>query len=614
MSNSEDDGLISQEDIDKLLGDSSMDETPEVPSDDLADVDGELSQDDIDALLGNSDDDGEDAGDDGSADLAAEILDGDEDDLDLISQDDIDALLAEAGDDEPALEESAPEETSLEPEPTAEAPVVDSVNEDDADDDDEMISMEDIQGMLSKKDSDQAPAADSPEPETPAEAVESEAEAEPEPEPAEELAEAAEEIPEAPADDEFDTDFLDAEEAEESPAVPVADDFLITGDEAVAAEDCLVDQETLDTLMADYSSRMDDPPAEEDGAADISEDEFDLDDDALGDVSTDELDVISLDEADFTDAEDEDALDPGSVELPEEKEVTQEDIDALLMETDDGDEPLEDEGDILISQEDIDTLLMAADQEDEDVLGDLMGDIEDTGPEEDDLDDDFLFDEGEETEAEAEPEAETPLDLDEDGEETEDVADPIILDESEEGEAEETPAPAARRRFTSRLILAAVTVLLVVGISVPVAYFMFFSGGDEAAPTPEAPIANTAPTPAVQPQTIAVTVDPEPVVSEAGTLILPDFVILTAEQSREMTFVTTDVTIDYSSQRAYHEISNNMSYYRGLVYEAIQDKLTGDKGNEVTEADLLWEIELALKRSLPAQDIDKISFQSFKTR
>ncbi|MCG8563511.1 MAG: hypothetical protein MI747_00340, partial [Desulfobacterales bacterium] len=380
------------------------------------------------------------------------------------------------------------------------------------------------------------------------------------------------------------------------------DDGLISEDEAVAPEDCMITQETLDALIADFSAEPqvedtpeagteegvepgEDAPPESDpeqleqGGDSDSGDEAETESDPL-----DELDIISLDEEELGQGD----SDSG------EKEVTQEDIDALLMENDEGAEELENEDDILISQDDIDTLLMAADQEDEDVLGDLMGDIEDTGLD-DDLDDDELFD------------ADDSLD---------DSGDEIILEEADGG-APEVAAPqgGGRQWFKSKFLLAAITVALVLGISVPLSYFLFFSSDKDPNIADEMAAAEYAdPAPAV-PQVASVRVNTDGVAapSESGTLLLADFVILASDQSKEMTYITTDVSIDYSDQRAYHEISNNMSYYRGLIYEAIQKNLSWEKRDQVTESDLIWEIESTLKKVLPSHYIEKISFKSFKT-
>ncbi|WDP87275.1 MAG: hypothetical protein HUN05_20870 [Desulfobacter sp.] len=99
----------------------------------------------------------------------------------------------------------------------------------------------------------------------------------------------------------------------------------------------------------------------------------------------------------------------------------------------------------------------------------------------------------------------------------------------------------------------------------------------------------------------------------SGTIVLADFVILASELSKKMTYVYADISIDYSDQRAYHEISNNISFYRDLIYESIQTRLVSEKQDELTEADLIWGVENSLKKVLPPHYIKKISFKTFRT-
>jgi len=102
------------------------------------------------------------------------------------------------------------------------------------------------------------------------------------------------------------------------------------------------------------------------------------------------------------------------------------------------------------------------------------------------------------------------------------------------------------------------------------------------------------------------------VLKKSGNIVLADFVILSSDLSTDMAYVTADISIDYSDQRAYHEINDNISFYRDLIYESIQKNLVWEKRNEVTEDDLIWGIESTLKKVLPADYIEKVSFKSFK--
>ena len=294
----------------------------------------------------------------------------------------------------------------------------------------------------------------------------------------------------------------------------------------------------------------------------------------------------------------------------DDEDVTQDDIDALLLETDDDDE---DDEDILISQDDIDTILMAADEDDEDVLGDLM-DNDDT-----DLDGDF------EDEDILENDDSDDFDDDDDYEEyDEDGEDQVVL----EGDDELVKKKVKKKRkirlapgwYKSKLVIASVSALIVLGITVPMAYFLFFKGESPApvAPmaqtTPAQPIANmpagSAPQGAVE--TVEVTIE-QPAPRISGNMVLSDFVVLAPISAKQVSYVSVDVSIDYSDQRAYHEIQNNLSFYRDLIYDSIKKRLLVTKDQqEVTEADILLVIETTLKKVIPGDYIDRVSFKSFK--
>ena len=95
-------------------------------------------------------------------------------------------------------------------------------------------------------------------------------------------------------------------------------------------------------------------------------------------------------------------------------------------------------------------------------------------------------------------------------------------------------------------------------------------------------------------------------------MILKDFVILASDLSKGMAYITADISIDYSDQKAYHEIVNNLSFYRDLIYDSINKSFASEKGNEITEADILWVVETTLKKVLPGHYINRVSFKSFK--
>jgi len=487
----EQDDLISQDDIDKLLDISSEDEDA-----------GELSQDDIDSLLNGP------------------LLDDDdnlEDDGGELSQDDIDQFMNDS-------------------------------KESDSDDDDELISLEDIQGAISG-DTHGNDASESEPEDLEAQSNQDEV--------AEKTTESVI-VGETPA-----TEALGQEK----------DPFDEPIDESQAAEvtDCMITQEAMDALIEAGLPAQDVPEAD---PGDDGEDNL-----------PDRIDLMSA--IDGRGADDDIQED--------ENDVTQEDIDALLQQSDEQDGLLDGDEDILISQDDINTLLMAADQEDEDLLGDIGG--EDDAPDmEDQLDDAF--------------------------DDLESDSDQVVLEgiEGAEISGENKPVPAGPSKkggrikafLKSKVMLAAASVLLFMGISVPLSYFLFFSSAP--VPLPEKQTASLTEIDLIRdgqanfPAQIPV----PPPSRSPGTILLTDFIILASDQSRTMTYVYADVSIDYSDQRAYDEINSNLAFYRDLIYGAIQTRLVSEKNNDVTEADLLWGVEASLKKVLPPQYIDKISFKSFK--
>jgi len=585
----EEDDLISQDDIDKLLdispeddetgeddaGELSQDDIDSLlngPDPDEAEADaeeeepGELSQDDIDSLMAN---DTPDDGDGFEADEAGELSqddidsllsgpdpdDGDseviEEDAGELSQDDIDSLMTDndAEDTASAEADEAGELSQDDIDGLLNGPDPD----DDAGDDDEFISMEDIQGAINGEPQDNGDAEAVPEPET----LEAESNLD-------------------DADDQIMADAPDADapEGDDAPAMAApGDDPLdepIDENQAADVADCMLTQETMDALI---EAGLPEPETAE---TDAGEPE------APEDQGTIEEDDMPLEEADQALETDDDGAD----DPIQEDDVTQEDIDALLQQSDEQDEFLDEDEDILISQDDINTLLMAADQEEEDVLGDIDGD-DDISDLEDELD-------GLATDS-----------------------DQVVLEGIENAEIpskkDASKGGKIKALLKSKIVLAAASVLLVMGISIPLSYFLFFSSESEA-PLPERQTASLTEIDLIRDGQAdsSRNMPPLPPSRRSGTILLTDFIILASDQSQTMTYVYADVSIDYSDQRAYDEINSNLAFYRDVIYGAIQTRLVSEKNNEVTEADLLWGVEASLKKVLPPQYIDKISFKSFK--
>ncbi|MBU0973100.1 MAG: hypothetical protein KKC20_20825 [Proteobacteria bacterium] len=574
--NLEEESLISQDDIDKLLESSSIEEAEEElesrkkNTPDLDDL-GELSQEDIDSLMGGADEDemGELSQDDidslmgGNNDTADDDT-ADADEMGELSQEDIDSLMGGADEDEMG-ELSQDDIDSLMNRDTGPEDM-DSSDFSGEEEIDELISMDDIQSLMG----------------------ETEGETE---------------------------DALAISDVPDGTAV-VSDDFVIDAAEALDVSQCLITQAALDELIRNAPGPGDvpdtiildsDPESEiQVSAGDADSEDFSSEPVVLDmDVESDpgSMEVPGSDDLDMdvSDDEFEGLLDADDRQLdfgsPGNDDVTQEDIDALLQESDEEEDLMGDEEDILISQDDIDTLLMAADQEDEDVLGDLMGDDMDAGMDDDFEDEDILGMEGEE--------------------ETGSRADQVVLEGGDDANPDEGGSEASEKRwkklFKSKLVIAAASAILVLGISVPSVYFLFFSH-DPAQPPEKMPVPMTMEAPGRDIEVASVNIDTQamPEVKKSGNIILTDFVVLSSDQSKDMAYVTVDISIDYSDQRAYHEINDNLSFYRDLIYESIQRNLVWEKRNEVTEADLIWGVETTLKKVLPSNYIERISFKSFR--
>ncbi|WP_035238661.1 hypothetical protein [Desulfobacter vibrioformis] len=533
----EDAGELSQDDIDRMMGGNALDDddTPE-------DAGGELSQNDIDSLLNGPglDKDDADAGEEDAGELSQDDIDrmmsGDDDldeDLELISQDDIDQFI--------------------------------NGGDDDDDDDDELISLEDIQGVMSAD----TQGSDASEPES-------------------DLVPAAEDEPGVwDAESNQDDMMAQKEEDEAVDDAPATDalgleedplDEPINEGQAADVADCMITQEAMDALI-EASLPAPDVPEADVPEADVGASDADAGDDG-DDSLLDGIDLTSETDTGGTyDAIEED-----------ENDVTQDDIDALLQQSDENDGFLNEDEDILISQDDINTLLMAADQEDEDILGEIGGE-NDASDLEDQLDD---------------------LKSDSDQVILEGIDGAEFLGKNESVPAGPSKSGKIRALFRSKAMLAAASVLLFMGISVPLSYFLFFSS--KSVPLPKRQTASLTEIDLIragQSNVLADTPDLPPS-RRSGNILLTDFIILASDQSQTMTYVSADVSIDYSDQRAYTEINSNLAFYRDLIYGAIQTRLVSEKNNEVTEADLLWDVEASLKKVLPPQYIDKISFKTFK--
>lgn len=544
----EEESLISQEDIDRLLDASSFEEAEEnlsQPPEPMEDDLGELSQEDIDQLMGG-----------GGTDSKMEEMPP-EDDAGELSQDDIDRMMNGGGLQEESEPETGPDDvgelsqedidrmmnaTALEndPEPVEDAEEL------------ELISQEDIQRLMNAS-----------------------------PEDAAEPGAGGEEL-ELISQEDINGLMTDTagDEPKNEEAVDLDDDSAIDESEAVDVAQTLITQETIDRLIKDRPA-----PGREDsaGTEEPGDDSGQAETVILDGEPEDTETVFAQAGEELPETSGVEGKGPG----PEEQalnDVTQEDIDSLLQGTDDDEDFLGDEEDILISQDDIDTLLLAADQEDEDVLGDLMD-----GGVLDEFDTQDLLDGEEDT-------------------------DQVVLEGAGEisREEEEEPSGARSSWFRSRLVIAGFSILLVLGIMVPCAYFLF--GSKDSVPLPEKqPVPTADSDSSGEPAVVSINVNQLSDIKKSGSIILTDFLILTSGKSRGMAYVQADIAIDYTDQRAFHEINDNLPFYRDLIFESIQKNLVSEKESKVTKSDLIWEVENTLKKVLPPQYIERVSFKTFKT-
>ncbi|RLC14340.1 MAG: hypothetical protein DRH93_20870, partial [Deltaproteobacteria bacterium] len=184
-----------------------------------------------------------------------------------------------------------------------------------------------------------------------------------------------------------------------------------------------------------------------------------------------------------------------------------------------------------------------------------------------------------------------------------------------EGDDEEPVTKSKKKKvktvsqwYKSKLVIACASALIILGITVPLTYFIFFSGEE----TQDNPIARLSVETQREIEIETVDVHVRESVNKPGNMILKDFVILASDLSKDMAYITADISIDYSDQRAYHEIQNNLSFYRDLIYDSINKSFVSEKRDEITEADILWIVETTLKKVLPGHYIARVSFKSFK--
>jgi pilus assembly protein FimV len=306
-----------------------------------------------------------------------------------------------------------------------------------------------------------------------------------------------------------------------------------------------------------------------------------------------------------------------------EEEELQTDIDSLL--DDPGDDAGDDdwEQDSLISQDDIEELIKSSENEDEDALGDLdsLGSIDGSNTDGDDFGDDS----GNETNDDQEITKEDVEDEDPGAEDSK-----VILEESGESSSPEKPGKKTKKKKKrkgstkiGKKLIIILLILLFVSILSLAGYF-FLKKDDKNLPQQQI-VTKTVLVEKPMIESVEINVDEnssksnqakmsKPVSDDliVEPLIMKDFIILAPETIEGLSYIQVDINIDYSNDSAYYEIKENMPFYRDIVYSSVQKALDSNKGDKITEPDLLQIVQKALIKALPEGSIKKVSFKSFK--
>ncbi len=584
----DDDTLFSQDDIDKLLNSQSIEDAEESivnkrdggidelsKGEDDDDIVGELSQDDIDRLLNASFDESEEESEQNSifeedGEATSEISQSlesefgeDDDDLGELSQDDIERMLnASSTDGEEELLTLSEEKKDKE--------VGENTVQSDAFD---LISQDDIDKLM------------------------------------------------ATDDDLPDEEFLEPESILDEEV----DEEVIDPSEAFSIENCLITQETIDNLLNEDVQEPNNVLNKEqfDSTADsstdtafkvnLSEDEeepqFELDSGNEEIADSDELDALLKDAAGDMD----DLL----------NDISQDDIDGFLKESSNQTDDLlklNDVGDSfesgqsledtksdsvrnIISQDDIDALLAGTDEEDEDILADM------------EMDEDLK------SASSPVQNVESPLPEDDDQ---------VILEEADEpgptladGTVRQidelsdfTDEKPAKSRFVLKVILISLLFLTIMAGCVAGVYFIFFKDKVDkllsSAQPSSGQIADDSVNVEVEPESSNINIKESKELTP-GNITLGNFIVFTPARQDGITYISLDVSIDYSYSIVSDTINGRLPYYRDVIYNAINMALKSDKGDRLTESELLDIVKSALKDSLPDIKFDKVVFVNFKT-
>jgi len=630
-SNIDDDTLISQDDIDKLLSSLSPEESESANGDSEKgleeDVLGELSQDDIDNLLNNASQD-VDPFEDKLSSEPEPRSETDPADMELFSQDDIDRLMNSAVPDEKAsaaleqpvkLDEPDPDDMELfsqddidrlmnsaVPDEKASAVVEQPVKLDEPDPDDmELFSQDDIDRLMNSAAPEEKASADLEQP------VKLD---EPDPDDMELFSQddidrlmnsvLPDEKASAGVDkpvklDEPDPDNMDLVSQDDIDrlmnSVPSGEKALTMVNKPDAADMDLVSQDDIDRLMNSVL-----PDDNVSTAIDVEipgQNTFEPDDEILIDVSQSvaiDGNLISQEIIDRLLSEP--AIPPPPppaappepappAVVPKEQDPVEDDIGDLLKE----EMPVDDsEENNLISQDDIDDLLKDSEQEDEDIIGDWDGDG------------DFTVDR-------------------EDGD-PEDRQ--VVLEEAEEtlaGLAGISPEELthAGKRYGYKKVLALSSVFLVFLVAISLGLYKYFNRETIVAAPPQVAEVSALPEPSAPPEqpaaVVAIDLTEQNKAKGGGTLVLEDFVVLVPGKTIGISYISASLSIDYLDQRAAAEINSHLSLYRDVIFNAMGLAIESIKVDKITEADLLSNIKEELNRVLPDKYVERVTFAAFTT-
>ncbi len=591
------DEVISQDDIDKLLN-ASISDGDKAGADNNADNTvaadndlAELSQDDIDSLLN-----GASLGPDSSDN---KVKDEKSDELELVSQNDIDQLMDAVDLSDNDINSSSGSIVD----PGISKPTFDTEidNSDDYDDFD-FISQDDVKqlmdtGALSDDDS-------NPSPDTELLASSSDRESSEIPEIGSNISEESDELELVSQDDidklmngDFQKNTIDNEisyeedygkESDLSSDVQVDDKIeeqALDESEALDIGECLITQETIDQLI---KQDIKEPAILPESAGEPNS------------YPKEEMEPDQTQEAEPN----KDEESQGEQELDEPADVTQDDIDNILDNSEKGTDDVSEEISNLISQDDINKLLEGTDEDDEDILGNL--DEESSG-------ENMYTGDGSNVDSKKDISKEDQVILeavDEDG------TDGLVPDSAEQIDVErkqekERHNKLKKQWYGSRLVVAVFgTILLFLFLGG--GYFFFFHGLKTSINTQPRTVQGKLNTGIVT-HTGNINFNKPVFPHGPGNIAIKDFIVLSPDGNKSLSYITADISIYYSKGSALNEIKKHLPFYRGIIYDTIKKFLTVARKKDINEKKLSDIIRNALNQVMPKNYIDQVIFTDFRT-